>query len=1174
MRQLVGELEQLRRRTGAMLLVQRSAVVAAWAIGTILALVLLDYALRLPGEFRLIFLIAGGGALLAGLWKYLGGALAHRPSLTQLALRVERSLPSLSGRLASCIEFALSGEHERNPFAARSVRETQRRLAGESIGALIRRGKTLRHVGVMLVIVALAVTLAAGYPAAARTGLARLLLPYGSARWPARTAVASLMHEVAGRGGVYPRGRALPLRARNLTVGAEAERVDAHYRLIREGGSGGDSGGGSGAWHQIVLTHQGGGVHERLVDTDAEAIDLFFTTEDARTERRRIALVPPPAVARATVTIAPPAYASDRLAPLQAGLGPGIDERAVTESPSLVGSEVSLLLKLNKPLPVPSSPAERESWMRQTFGWNGEHLPRFAEDPDDAGRWRLSWTLQATCTLSLNLRDAHGLTNDEPIRYRILAVADLPPTVIVTEPERDETVLPTAVVGVAGEGRDDVALSRVGLRTHIQRGEAEAAEELPFAPQREADGTMASIEAELDLAGFDLTEGDTVIITAVGEDAFQLQGRRREPVISTVRRLRIISEADLAAQLRRELAAVRQNAVRVEAIQAELQDDVMESGVQPGLRGAQARLGDRLRGQREAIERLQDRSTRNRMQDEQLAGLLQQSGDLLDYAGRAGNRAMEAIESRLGAPDDLAAGSAAEDNRLIIEAQQEVREELADLIKLLDRDEDTWLVERELETLIEQQVALERQTADLAPKTIGRNREDLAESQLRDLDRIAQRQREMRDRARRLIEELRRRAEALGEIDPQSAAGMRTAAETGERGEIDRDMERAAEQVEQNRLQTAGSAQQAARHTLGRMMENLRQARRARAEQLLRQLADLIKSIERLIVVQENELIALARGEKAGDFTGRDHAMIRLARNTRSVALEARSASAEAQPIARALDRAADAQEAAITALRALPIDAGAARDAEERSLVLLREAGQLAEGLRQKTQDEQMRKRREALIEAYRLAAEKQIAVRQDTLPLAGGEQLTRRELVEARRLGNAQNEIRIALRELEENTREILESDIFSYAHQLMDQWCGEVSDALWEGDVDLFLTERQEMIAESIVRQIEALKPEPADEFAREPRQGRGGGSAGAQPLIPPVAELKRLRSLQEQVYNQTKAMDSLAEPDDPRRRQRLLETGRMQRKLIEIGRKMLQGLPQPPADAESQQELREE
>ena len=184
------------------------------------------------------------------------------------------------------------------------------------------------------------------------------------------------------------------------------------------------------------------------------------------------------------------------------------------------------------------------------------------------------------------------------------------------------------------------------------------------------------------------------------------------------------------------------------------------------------------------------------------------------------------------------------------------------------------------------------------------------------------------------------------------------------------------------------------------------------------------------------------------------------------------------------------------------------------------------------------------------------------------------RRELVEARRLGNAQNEVRIALRELEESTREILESDIFSYVHRLMDQWCGEVSGALWEGEVDRFLTDRQEMIAQSIVRQIEALKPEPADEFAREPRQGRGGGGAGAQPLIPPVAELKRLRSLQEQVYNQTKALDSLADPDDPRRRQRLLETGRMQRKLIEIGRKMLQSLPQSPADAETQPQPREE
>jgi hypothetical protein len=109
---------------------------------------------------------------------------------------------------------------------------------------------------------------------------------------------------------------------------------------------------------------------------------------------------------------------------------------------------------------------------------------------------------------------------------------------------------------------------------------------------------------------------------------------------------------------------------------------------------------------------------------------------------------------------------------------------------------------------------------------------------------------------------------------------------------------------------------------------------------------------------------------------------------------------------------------------------------------------------------------------------------------------------------------------------------------------------------------------MIAESILRQAEALQPEEPGEFARESGVGSGGGGtgSGAPPLIPPVAEIKRLRSLQEQIYNQTKSLDLRTDLDEARRRQHLLETGRMQRKLIELGREMLQRLPRPPAEEE--------
>jgi hypothetical protein len=1185
MRDVLNELERLTRQARTMLVVQRGAVVLAWVLGVALVLVLLDFFVRLPSGFRLVLLVGGLLALAMAVARYLGAAIGFRPTLTQVALRVERSLPALSGRLASSVEFAMAGTDEGNPLAARSVREAQRRLEGESVRRIIQPGRTLRGAGALSVVVAVVAGLVLVDAEAARIGVMRLLLPYGATQWPARTAVASLMDDVLGPVAVHPRGQALPLRARNMTPGEGAGRVDVRYRLMRDGSYDG--------WELAVLTHQGDGVHERLVDTNAERIELYFETEDARTPAMRVELVPPPAVVRATLAVEPPAYAENRIASLQADLGPGLDDRAATESPVLVGSRARLAFELNKPLPNPDDDdaraGGRAAWIAATFGWgadDGAGVPEFAAD---AGRWTLSWTVGATRTLALTLEDEYGLTNEEPIEYRIEAVADLPPTVTITEPPRDDLVLPSAVIPVAGEAKDDVAVSHLALAAHVERtgagaesaetgdGATRAAEPLDFSAERTADAGTARVEASLDLSAFDLREGDVVLLTAIAADNRGApDASAHQSVTSPVRRLRILSELDYAAQLRRQLSAVRQNAIRMEAQQAELQDDLAEHGPQPGIERAQAQIGDRIAAQREMLAELRADMERNRLDDAQLAELLQQSADLLEYAGRAANRAVEAIEQRRAetrdeevAPDEA--------DRPIDEAQQEVRDELADLIELLDRDEDTWVVQRQLEGLIDEQLRLEADTAALAQETIGKDVEHLTPPQLSEMERIARRQRDLRDQARRLIEEMRRRAAALDEIDPQSASGMRTAADTGERLEVDRDMETAANRAEQNQLQSAGAAQQSASRKLDRMLEDLQETKRARAEELLRQLASLLESIDRLIAYQENELIALAGATERDDFSGRDRAMIRLTQNTQSVAAEARAAGQQSRRIARTLDRAADAQGAAVAALRARPVEAPGAHEAEERSLAMLKEARELTAELQESTEQEQLQEQREQLIEAYRVLAERQVVIRAETLDLSTGEELSRRQLVEARRLGNAQQEIRNGLGDLEAQTREILESEVFTYVHRLAEGWSDEVSDALWEGRVDVNVTDRQQMIADTIARQIEALEEAlvPPDEFAddRQSNQGGGGGD-GPQPpppLIPPVAEVKRLHGLQEQVYNQTREIDRRDDLPAGQRRQRIRELGEMQRRLIELGEGMLEKLQSgapppvaPPAD----------
>ena len=1200
MRQVISELETIRRRSRTMLLIQRVSVIVAWVVGLTGCLVALDFLLRLPATPRLALLVGGLAVFGYGLWTYLWPAVLFRPHLTELALRAERSFPAVAGRLASSLEFAVSGLDKVNPLAARSIIETERRLAGESLSRVIDGNRTWRASGAMLGVLAIATLLVVIDPAAAQTGLARLFAPFGSTQWPARTGVASLMHEVVPETHVHPRGQALALRAQ-VTKG-EPDHVAARYRLRIDGRFG--------PWHRIVLTHQGDGVHERLVDTTADGIELYFETSDASTKRERIMLAAPPAVHRAALRITPPSYAAAWFSTLEADLGPGLDERAMTDTAALVGSDVTLELQLNKPLPFPAS----DEALRRTLGWDDGDLPLciVSENPD---RWTLRWRLGRTRRLNLHLVDEYGLGNTEPIVYRIDAVEDRLPTVTIMEPESDEPVLPTAVVPLKVEARDDVAVSVMGIEASVQRGEAEppSLDETPEWHATEwVNGASGTLATELDLAPLEPVEGDVVLVRGSATDVYDINGVHHPVVRSPARRLRIISELELARRFRRELGVVRQNAIRIETRQAELEDDVIADGAQPGVERAEAQIAERIATQRQAIDTVAERMQMNRLDDEQLESLLQQAGDLLDFAGRAANRAVEAIEERQHAMDrgmgsqagpgprdrgelptgadklplphqldiladleELVGPEPAEVDRGIVNAQRDVREELTDLITLLDRDEDTWVAMRRLEDLMQRQAELEAQSGTVGARTLGRSWDELTAGEQDELRHLAERQDELADEARQLIEDLRRRAEELEDVDPQGAEAMRSAADSGEQRELSRDMANASERVGKNQMQTAQASQQSARQTLQQMLSEMRQNSRANAQELLRKLASLIESIDRLITVQAHEVAALERAVVTGDFSGRDRSMIRLTQNTQSVAAEARAAGQASRRIARLLDRAADAQSAAVLGLRAAPPDEGKAQTAEERSLALLREARSLAEQLEESVEQRELMRQRTEIVAAYREFAEREVALRTATLELLAQVPLDRRGLMNARRLGTAQEEIRVGLHDLRVTTPEILEAPVFSHVHARIDDWATQVTETLRGGELDQSAVRRQQRIADSIGRLIAALEDliTPPDKFAGS--QGAGQGRQGQPPpLIPPIAELMLLRGMQEQVYEETRIVDAHTGIEAGERRERLAELGGDQRSLLRLGREMAEALqqdrPVPGPDPQEQEQ----
>jgi len=1148
MRDVLREIESIRRTARFMLLAQRVAVLLAWIIGTALALVVIDYLFRLPGEARLglgVAVILGAATML---WRYVGPAIRFRPTLTDLALRFEKFLPGLRGHLASGVDFVMGDEPARSPLAAQAVVEAQQRAGRENLRSLVARRRTVNDLGVLALAAAIVATLCLTMPGSASIAAQRWLNPFGEARWLKRTGVESAMAQT-----VHPLGKALPLQARVTRGLSEEMRIYAHFRLWR-----GDE---SDQWQQVILTQQREGLFERLIEPDADRIDIRFSSQDDETPVQTIAIVPPPRIERAEVIIDPPAYAAKVVDQAVTDLGGGTDERAVLAPPALAGSRATLSLSFNKPLPTD---LQSQDW-KALLGWRvdageekiAEDEAQLAATVNDEGRaleWTITWILDATTRLQPVPVDQYGLLGPDDVAYRIEARADAPPTVSIIEPAADRTCLPRAYVDLKAEARDDVLVDALAIEATINEGDSPRT-----IASLTGSTTLEQLAETLDLSMLSVKPGDVVTIIASAVDTFALDGETHERAVSSPRRLRIITDAEFVEQVYENLSAIRDSAIRIEQEQRDLSDRLAQGRQSAGDLRDQSRIGQQIDRQREALDQIEDRVRDNRLGDRELEELMAEASETLQRAGQASNAASESLaQAQQPAETDEQAAQRQQERA---ESQQAVADELADLIELLDRGQDSWVMRRQVEQLLSDQQNLERQAREATDRTRGLDPSQLTDEQRQSLDELARRQEELAQRGERLVDDLRERAEQMQDADPDLARAMEEAIKEAQSRQLEQRMNDAAQQLQQNQGQRASDQQQQAMEALASMLNQLEATERARAERLARQLESLLQSLEALILGQENQLAAL--GAAQGVFEGLDRAMLQLNTNTYAVLDLAVEGGRELAPMARLIESAGGAQEQAVVALRADPVDEPAARRNEETSLARLREARDLAAEIQQRLQEQQQQQKRQELAQAYRDLHERQTALKAETQPMAGVE-LDRRLRVLARQLGNRQAQIRVDAMDLLRRTEELAESFVFEASHLQIDALAATVVDDLRAATIGPAQLMREQDIADRFLALALALQDSPSNQEFEQPgdqsEQG-GGGQGGGQPppLVPPIAQLKLLRSLQDAVYRATRLLDETgASLDEGDRSMRLEELGTAQRELSELGQRLIEAM----------------
>lgn len=1177
--EMVRTVVRLAGRARVLRITGAVAALVVLFFASVMGVAAVDAVVRFPGVLRGIMLAVIAGFMFVDMRKVVLPAFRFRPQPVDIALRIERMRPELQGKLASAVEFELSGAARGSALAARAIRDAEDRSSGASLGKVIRWKPMGTRFAAALLCVGSAIGFAIVEPGTASIAARRVLMPWSDAVWPARTALAGMIVD----GSVAARGRPLALRARMTEGEAERERVRAEYRVTRDGVVG--------DWIEVGLARQPSGEFERFVDADGERIEVRFMTSDATTEIATVRLVAPPAIASAQARIEPPAYAARAVQLRVEDLGDCSGSRGILRDPILAGSQIAFDLRMTRALAF--DPAH--SPLKQVSSSGAEPgattMPvTIVVDEADGAHWTVSCTAVEATRLALTLIDSDGIAGENEIVLAFDTIADRPPSATIVEPVQDESVVVDARIAMRADARDDIGLAKAGIEIATRIGKdsvesmvfEEPAQVMAGANGEEGAATEASVERMLDIAKLKLSAGDSIVLRGYAQDVFEGGSVQpaHERVRSAPRILRIVGDDEFERQIRGVFAGVRRDAMRVDERQAKARDAVERDPSERGLAELQAAVTEGAARMREATEQAIARLEKNDRANGVLSELAEQARELTAAAesrsaeaSGAVERAREqkvAAEGKTGQEQAAAQAAAQDAAKSAAEIQDAVRAELEDLVALLDRDEDSWLAKRRLDALANKIRQSARETDQAARRSNGEGREELSPDARAEIDALADKQQQEATEAEQVVQELKERSQALKEADPQQSRALEEAAKAAEDGKVREELEQAAKDSSQNRLAQSKQAQDRAASALQKAAEALNEDRKVHAEELARQLESLADSIRRLIKDAENvrdEVAAAGDGNDADADAQRERAALgagKLSQNTRGVASDARATGREAARVARTLDAAAGSLAKVAGNLRGDPFDRNDTTLAVDSALKSLNDALVDAEQAADRAEERAEEERREELLVKYRDFLERQAALRGSVEKIvpADAAVLGRRELIESRRLGTAQEELRLAIAELRAKEEDVQGSDALVEMHDAIDAALTDAKASLSGGRPAEAMPGEDDAVA-ALSAIVVALDENDApnndeDKFGeQEADQGGDSGGSGGQSggAVPPAAEIKLLRAMQDSLAKRTRLFaERASELDVTTRSQRLAEIAVRQQRIVELGSKI--------------------
>lgn len=1219
---LLNSLEGFRRKVKVLSVAYGTGVVLAAAVLMLLAAIFLDYLLNLPPIPRsvviLLALIGIGYVLIRWLFK----PLLAKLTISEVAGRLEHVFPQFDDRLRSTVDFLNHDIPGSEVMKGRVVTEATQ-LAGQ---VNLDRAIAVRPIwyssaaGVAAILFAMALSLA--LPVYRDAALSRLLNPFSGAAWPKSVRI-NLLSPVPDR---VPVGQKIDLRMALGKGDKSSRKALVFYQY------------GDGRIEKQLMTRGADGQYGASLDAKAAAavaseglLKVWMTAGDDRLDLKAITVVPRLAIEQVEAVITPPKYVrrDDREAqPLSIDLSSG---PALT----VAGADVALRVRFNKPLAsikdialesaadarlMPAVQWELETPSTAVGRWSARESIRFHLRATDADQFQNTAMEEYELIVQPDQKPLVQIEN--PRRSEERTPVAVVPLQAVAEDDYGIDSLRLMVRREADQKQWEIKLIEKAAPTELV-----AWTQVKGTDQRR----RFRMNYQWDLAALpeaDLKPGDVLEYHLLVQDNYELDGVYHEPIPSGKLRINIISQEDLTRHLTEELrtAAGQINEVRnsQNRTKEETAGLAQETEKKPEFNPADRTAAQRLVNQQTTaasqakqiasrLNSIQQRMAENKSPAQELHDIAK---DVENQLNQTAESPMKAAANQINAAKDKAGnpgtsadeqrGAAGERNALLGEASANQIQASEQLQRALDRMGNVGDLQQTIDQfrkLLEDQQKISEQTAKIGRENLGKTPEQMKPQDRQNLEKAAQEQNDLAARTEKSIAEMQKASEQMSKSDPATSEAMKKAADAGQQQQVSPNMSKAAQQAQQNQQAGAQAAQKRAELGLQMILNELREAERRKLEGLSKQLEELQKQIEILIrrqaghnldnlTLQGPEKIArlelelldalLAKSERAKDDPVRP-ALPQLSggqeqteSNTRDIATSAEKLPNGSEP-ATHLTRAAGKMERAIGGLRNQNL-IEAYDPPQVEALAALEEAKKRVDEQKNKVDEKLENQQKENVRQAYIKIKEDQEKLNQETAGIDQSPRLPdgnfkREEAIRLGRLPGEQGKLSDRTRELEEALA-AAGSVVYVWANKDIVKSMDEVKADLGKPATGKPTQAEQIRVVEQLDAMIQNLAVQPLERRFEQRNNGGGAGGGQAPPALPPEAELRLLKALQEAVNKSTKVIDAQPQKDEPK----LLALGGRQGELRNLLDGLLksssQGKLQLPPEPDNKNQLPEE